>query len=270
MPTRTTEAAPSKFAHRGVGFRFWIDAFTPTTIPMARLSGYMYALAELLGETEHVHFSRLTHGSLSLHMRVDREAVPKVRARADAVRDGIAPSDAMNSYRAVNKMLREDNGTGRFKQTDERGKLLYFPGRDQVLSKPIIVRQRGTVEGQLIRVGGADRTAHLTLQLEDQRQSNCVVTRALGKKIAPHLFDFVRVNGIGRWVRDENGDWEIIEFKVDGFELLDNAPLSKALADLRTLADNWDPVNASQKNDPDRRRARQAHPRGRARARNEQ
>jgi hypothetical protein len=239
MPTRSTETA-SKTARRGVGFRFRIDAFTPATIAMARLSEYMIALAELLGEPEHVHFNKLTHGSLNVDLRVDREAVPKIRGRADAVRQGIAHPDTMKVYRTINKMLHDDNGTGGFKQSDERGKLLHFPGRDEVLSKPITVKQRGTIEGQLIRLGGADRTAHIILQLEDHRQSNCVITRALGKKIAPHMWEFVRVNGIGRWARDEYGGWEIIEFKVDGFDLLDNAPLSKAVADLRSLAGEWD------------------------------
>jgi hypothetical protein len=240
MPTRTTEAAPSKIASRGVRFRFRIDAFTPATIAMARLSQYMAVLADLLGEADHVHFDRLTSGSLNVNVRVDQVAVPKIRARADAVRQGIAPFETMRAFRTINKMLRDDNGTGGFKQSDGRGTLLYFPGRDEVLSKPIIIKQRGTIEGQLIRVGGADKTAHLILQLEDQRQSNCVVTRALGKKIASHLYDFVRVNGVGRWMRDENGDWEIVEFKVDGFELLDNSSLSRAIADLRSLADEWD------------------------------
>ncbi len=240
MPKRRTEAAPSKTAFRGVDFRFKIDAFTPATIAMSRLSEYMGALAELLGEKEHVHFNRLTHGSLNMDLRVDREVVPKVRARTDAVRQGIAAPDTMRAYRTINKMLRDDNGTGGFKQSAERGKLLDFPGRDEVLAKPITIKQRGTIEGQLIRVGGADRTAHIILQLEDERQSNCVVNRSLGKKIAPHMWEFVRVNGIGRWTRDESGIWEIIEFKVDGFDLLDNAPLSRAVADLRSLAEEWD------------------------------
>jgi hypothetical protein len=215
-----------------------IDAsFSPATIAMARLSEYMGALADLLGEAEHVHFDRLKSGSLKMNLRVDQEAVPKIRARADAVRHGTAPFQTMKTFREINKMLRDDNGIGGFKQSDERGKLLYFPCRDEILSKPITIRQRGVIECQLIRVGGADRTAHLILQMEDQRQSNCVVTRAMGKRIASHLFDFVRVNGVGRWTRDESGDWDIIEFKVDGFDLLDNAPLSKAVADLRSLAD---------------------------------
>ena len=200
----------------------------------------MTALAELLGEPEHVHFNRLTPGSLNVNLRVDWEAAPKVRARADAVREGTALTDAMNAYRTINKMLREDNGTGGFKQDKERGKILYFPGRDEVLAKPLTIKQRGTIEGQLIRVGGADRTAHLILQLEDKRQSDCVTTRRLGKRIAPHIFDFVRVHGLGKWARDENGDWEIVEFKVDDFEHLDEARLSESISDLRSLADDWD------------------------------
>ena len=240
MPTRRKASDDRDPDPQGVGFSFRIDALTPTTIPMFRLSEYMTALAQLLGEVEHVHFAKLTPGSLNMNLRVDLEAAPIIRARTETVREATAPVETMRAFRAINKMLRDDSSTGGFRQDGGRSKILFFPGREEILAKPIVVRQRGTIEGQLLRVGGADRTAHLTLQLEDQRQSNCIITRSLGKKIASHLFDFVRVNGTGRWARDENGEWEIIEFKVDGFDLLNNAPLSKAVADLRTLADEWD------------------------------
>ena len=43
-------------------YEFYIDAFTPETVPMARLAGYMADFAELLGHREHVHFGKLKQG----------------------------------------------------------------------------------------------------------------------------------------------------------------------------------------------------------------
>jgi hypothetical protein len=42
-----------------VEYVFRIDAFTPDTLPMARLAEYLSALAKLLGHQEHTHFVRV-------------------------------------------------------------------------------------------------------------------------------------------------------------------------------------------------------------------
>jgi hypothetical protein len=96
----------------GEEFSFQIDAYTPDTIPMARLSEYLRELAMILGEEKAVHFVRLREGSTHIVHRVEREAVPKVRARAAAVRRGRAPRDAIRAYHMVNRLLREDDGRG--------------------------------------------------------------------------------------------------------------------------------------------------------------
>ncbi len=96
----------------GEEYRFKIDAFTPDTLPMARLAEYMASLAELLGEPTAVHFKKLEAGSTILVQRIDREAVPKVRQRTSAVRRGDASQDATRAFKAINKLLRDDNASG--------------------------------------------------------------------------------------------------------------------------------------------------------------
>jgi hypothetical protein len=68
-------------ASEGV-YELHIDSFTPGTIPMSRLGGYMASFAELLGHSEHVHFARLKPGSLSVAALVDEIAQRKVDKRA--------------------------------------------------------------------------------------------------------------------------------------------------------------------------------------------
>src|SRR5450755_4721417 len=91
----------------GTEFRFSIDAYTPETMPMARLAEYMKQLAEILGEPGAVHFERLETGSTVLVHKVEREAVPKVRERTAAVQRGDAPRDALRAFHAVNRLLRQ-------------------------------------------------------------------------------------------------------------------------------------------------------------------
>jgi hypothetical protein len=52
-------------------YELYIDALTPATIPMARLSEYMADFAEILGNQEHVHFEGVKQGSLSIACRVE-------------------------------------------------------------------------------------------------------------------------------------------------------------------------------------------------------
>jgi hypothetical protein len=62
-------------------FRFYIDAYSPKDIPMAKLAEYMTDFAELLGKEHRVHFDRLEGGSTTIVSRVEREDVPKVDHR---------------------------------------------------------------------------------------------------------------------------------------------------------------------------------------------
>ncbi len=90
-----------------------IDAFTPETIPMARLAGYMASFAELLGHHEHVHFGKLKSGSLSVAARVDEIAQRKVHRRVEEVRYGVGPQAAKKALREIDDKLTEDNAIGR-------------------------------------------------------------------------------------------------------------------------------------------------------------
>jgi hypothetical protein len=74
---------------------------------------------------------------------------------------------------------------------------------------------------------------------EDQRQSEFETDRAMAKRLGKHLYEYVRLHGRGTWQRDVDGEWSLVKFKIDDFDPLDDAPLSSAIADLRTLADQW-------------------------------
>lgn len=100
-------------------YRFWIDAYSPESIPMARLAAYMHKLATLLGQEDRVHFARLEPGSTSVVHRIEREAVPKIRQRVALVATGDGPDDAKKAYRELNDMLRNDNAIGELRSTTD-------------------------------------------------------------------------------------------------------------------------------------------------------
>lgn len=221
-------------------YRFVIDAYKPETIPMARLSEYMAQLAEVLGEKSSVHFRRLEAGSTVLISRVQREAVPKVNARAIAVRRGEAPRDALRAYRTINKMLREDNGDGYLVRKEVKAKLITFPGKNEAEEQFTSIAEQGAIDGIIVRIGGSDRSVHAILEQQGEQLTGIWMSRAVGKQLAHKLFEPVRLYGRGRWNRDADGNWNLKDFKVDRFEALDDAPLSAAIADLRTVGVEFD------------------------------
>jgi len=89
-----------------------IDAYTPETIPMARLAEYLSALAELLGEEHCVHFQSVVPGSTQLTCAVEREATYKVAKRVESVASANANTPLGRAYRGIRRLLREDSAGG--------------------------------------------------------------------------------------------------------------------------------------------------------------
>lgn len=234
MPKHPTERAGGS-----AEYRFKIDAYTPETMPMARLAEYMRELALLLGEPAAVHFRRLARGSTVLVHTVDREAVPKVRYRASAVRRGDGPQDAVRAFNVLNKYLREDNAVGFLREKRTTAVILKFPGRLQPAERFTAVRQHGSIDGVINSIGGKDETVHIRLEAEGRQISGCYTNRALAKELRHHLYDTVRLFGRGKWNRDEDGNWSLEDFKVESFEPLKEVPLSQALNELRSIPTEW-------------------------------
>jgi len=52
-------------------YTLYVEAYTPETIPMARLAQYMQNLAAMLGHDAAVHFETLKPGSTQIVSRID-------------------------------------------------------------------------------------------------------------------------------------------------------------------------------------------------------
>src|SRR6476660_3853364 len=109
-------------------FIFRLDAFTPDTLPMARLAEYLTDLASLLGEKERVHFKAVEEGSASLAYDVETVAVPKVRDRVRGARIATAQSDERRAFESIDHRLRKDNSPANIIEKDTGATILHFPG----------------------------------------------------------------------------------------------------------------------------------------------
>jgi hypothetical protein len=214
-------------------YELYVDSFTPETIPMARLADYMASFAELLGHREHVHFGELKPGSLRVGARVDEIARRKVDKRVDEVRYGGGPQPALKALRDLDDKLAEDNAVGRIVRG--KAKLIEFPGRTRHVEEKLgPVEQPGTLDGEVIQIGGRDETINIHLKADAQYLTPCVTSKAIARRLAHHLFGApIRVRGTGTWARMESGTWLLKKFEITDFETLDETPLSKLFDGLR-------------------------------------
>jgi hypothetical protein len=220
-------------------YTFRIDAFTPETLPMARLAEYLAELAKLVGHNQATHFERLEPGSACLVYKIDDVDAPKVEQRLARTGQPDAPGDLNKAYLALDNMLARDNAVGELK--DSTGAVIIpFPGRDRpkVLSFPAF-RQDGSIDGQIVSIGGKDTTVHIILQDGVITYSNIKLTREMARQLRSYLYEQkVRLHGSGRWERSPDGSWKLLDFTVSNFEVLNDASLTDVLETLREIPKN--------------------------------
>jgi hypothetical protein len=224
-------------------FAFHIDAYSPATIPMAKLAAYMADFAALLGLEHRVHFDRLEAGSTAIVSHVAREDAPKVRTRLSEISRGDMTRLMGQIVRQIDDRLANDNAVGRILVSDgpeeAREEILTFAGRTRTAPQVYgPFNQDGHLDGLLISVGGKDETISLRLQTGEIVYANCETTRAVAREIARHLFEPVRVYGTGRWARGADGTWALLRFRVQRFSPLEAGSLSDAVAALRAIRDS--------------------------------
>jgi hypothetical protein len=220
-------------------YTFRIDAFTPETIPMARLAEYLTELSKLVGHHQSTHFRRLEAGSACLVCKVDAVDAPKVDERLRRTGQPDAPKDLNKAFDILDSMLANDNAVGELRGPS--GAIIVpFPGRDRppILSFPAF-RQVGSIDGQIVSIGGRDKTAHVILQDGTVTYTNIKLAREMARQLRNYLYEQkVRLTGSGRWERSPDGSWKLLDFTVDNFQVLEDASLTDVLKTLRELPDN--------------------------------
>ena len=216
-------------------YRFEIDALSPETLSLGRLVAYLTELSKLLGDDPGLHFERVAPGSAVLVAWAEENVKPKVDDRVTRVRLGDGPLDATKAFQRLNELLRDDNAVGTLKG-EGGAEVIQFPGRTLPRVETIgPVQQPTTIEGQLIRIGGKDKSVPFHLA-DGNRLWSGNMTRSLAKQMSQHLFGpTLRVTGTGSWKRGIDGQWALERFQASGFEVLDDASLTEALARLRSI-----------------------------------
>ena len=219
-------------------YTLYIKAYTPETIPMARLAQYMQNLATLLGHDTAVHFDTLKPGSTQLVTKIDHEDVPKVASHLAQVKRGEGSTEATKAQTEI------------YEDEDQTAEIIAFPGVTR--PKPTTFgpfNQEGSLDGILISVSGADQTVHLQLQNGEIKYTGIDTNRETARRLAKHMYEPVRVFGTGRWLRDQEGTWVLKKFKVESYNVLAADDLKDAIDQMRQIeGSEWhdmdDPIGA--------------------------
>lgn len=213
-------------------FTLRIEGVTPDDLSMRRLAAYLNEFARLLGEEASTRFESITEGSTKIVARALPIAVPKVRERLAAGRDGASP-DACRSIERLDAMLSDDNASGTLSEGGRPGVIIRFPGANARTAQLPVIAETGSLQGELIRIGGRDETAHAMLRDRD-RNYTCVVSHDLARALGKYLFGpQLRLHGRGRWKRSLDGAWYPVDFRATEFDVLDSASLAEAAKKLQ-------------------------------------
>jgi hypothetical protein len=218
---------------------FRIDAFTPATLPMARLAEYLAQLATLYGARDSVHFDKLLKGSAVVQAHIDAPESHRVITRVKSANTDAAPEDAKRAFQRIDAMLRENRAVGEIKRKSG-GKILVFPGRKLPDVLPVRVMDYASVDGIIVRVGGTDNTIPVHLQAPDGQTFPCQVRdKAMARELAAFIFgEPVRVRGQGTWLRSPQGEWKLESMTIDAWESLDPTSMLDIWRQLRAIPGN--------------------------------
>ena len=223
-----------------VELRFEIRAYSPATMPMARLARYLENLANILGEAGSVHLMGIADGSTVPVLAVEWEAYPKVRKRAIDARNREGPEQAQRAMRTIERDLAADNAAYGDLVDAHGTRILRFAGTTRADAPEYgPFSHQGTLDGVPIVVGGANDPVPVHLQTHDQIY-NCLATRDLARRIGAHLFTTqLRVSGVGRWFRDRDGVWTMKSFRIQDYTELGSESLVAATNRLRAIDATW-------------------------------
>lgn len=213
-------------------FTLHLDGVKPDDLPMRRLADYLEVFARLLGEEASTRFAGVQAGSTLIVAKAAPTSIPKIRDRLQWARDGGA-ADVTNLVNKLDAMMAEDNVHGCVREAGEAGVVIRFPGASRRTAAWPVISEEGSLQGELVRIGGKDDTAHAQLRDGDQ-VFTCTMGKDLARRMSKHLYGTpLRVFGRGRWRRGLDGAWQVIEFRASEFQVLDDASLAAAATRLQ-------------------------------------
>ncbi|RYG89026.1 MAG: hypothetical protein EON59_02425 [Alphaproteobacteria bacterium] len=223
---------------------FVIPGHTPETMPLNRLLEYLQQISLVLGSPEKLHLVAIRESSTMPVFHTDLPTALMVRERAHRVQRGDGTKRQVDGLNQIRRMLRDDGASDRpalLRSTQSIFLQINAAPKETSLSG---IRQSGSIDGALIKIGGAGESAAIQLQdLDGRIISGFTAKRSVAKELAHHMWDPVRLHGVGQWARNDDGEWALERMQVNSFEPLVDESVAVTLGKLRGANVAW-PVDA--------------------------
>ncbi|MFN7996983.1 MAG: hypothetical protein U0Q18_25440 [Bryobacteraceae bacterium] len=219
-----------------------VEGVTLDNLELDDIAEYLTDFAKLIGTDSNPRFHSIRRGSLSLKARVPADREIDVKTRAFLIRTGDAPEDAIKARDRISRRLCQNRGRRATLLDSGNAKVIEIPvHRVEPAFQPVPPSTRaGTLQGQIIRLGGKQETVSVELQDVDGHIYLCKAPRSMARKLAREMFEpVVRVHGSGRWSRGDDGVWRVEEFQIADFEVLEDDSLIDVVAQLRGIRSKW-------------------------------
>lgn len=222
-------------------FTLHIEGVNLDSVPLHEVGEYIADLAQLLGKDVDPKFAGVTKGSINVRAKVPVEHEMDVRDRGFQLRVGDAPHEAEQAKQRLSHRLGKHRAKRATLVDAKNTKVIEIPVINistETLNLPLL-QQRGSLQGQVIRVGGRKDTVSVEIQDVDDYIYPCRTTRDIAKNLAKEIFgSTVRVFGTGK-IRSEATIWRVEEFSIDRFEVLEDKPLEQVLSEIRAIPAEW-------------------------------
>lgn len=224
---------------------FVIPGYSPETMPLDRLIEYLQQMSVVLGDPQNLHLIEIRSSSVAPVLHAPKATALEAKDRARRVQRGEGTRRQIDAYNRIRRMVRKDavgaNYAGRpalLRASDHV--ILEIPAAPEDSGVIEGIRQHTTIDGELIKVGGAGDNAALQLQSLDGRVlSGLTASRSLTKELAPLIYEWVRLAGIGQWCRTGDGEWQLDRMLVQSYEPLDEEEATVTLERMRDLKIKW-------------------------------
>ena len=227
---------------------FVIPAYAPETMPFDRLLQYLQHIGDVIGVPHEMHLVRIEESSTKPVFKLPIPVANLARERVAAVRAGGGTATQRRALDQIRQMVRRDAGRdGKSAHLNDRtGVILDIPPAPEEMGVITGVRQVGSFDGALTKVGGVGEFIPIQMQsLSGDVCSGFHAPKSLAKAMAQLLFEPIRVTGIGSWERTTAGEWKLSKMLVQTYEPLEDESLSGFLQKLRAAPVVW-PANADE------------------------
>ena len=219
---------------------FVIPGHTPETMPLNRLIEYLQQMSLVLNESENLHLVAINESSCAPVFRVPRETALRAKASAQQVARGDGTKRQVDAFNKVRRMLRRDSRSKRPALLRAQNNVLLTIDAAPEETAISGLRQASSMDGALIKIGGAKEDASIQLQdVAGNIISGFTAKRGLAKDLAYYMWEPVRLFGVGQWGRTEDGEWELERMQVQSFDPLDDESLGVTLGKLRGANVKW-------------------------------